>query len=136
MMRRLGDALEDAVLEGVGRVSSRTQEHRPLDADLLESDDAYLVVFDAPGATASDVDVQFDDHTVRVRIDRFRKPHTEYDMAFPGRGTTLRGHMTLPHDAAVDATNAEATLAENGTLRVEIPKTESAPETIELEEED
>ncbi|TKX77520.1 Hsp20/alpha crystallin family protein, partial [Halorubrum sp. SD626R] len=33
-------------LERVGRGWSKMQERRPLSYDLLESDDAYLVVFD------------------------------------------------------------------------------------------
>jgi len=45
-------SLGDTILENVGRAAGRVQERTPLPADLLESDDAYLVVFDAPGAEA------------------------------------------------------------------------------------
>ncbi|WP_324756778.1 Hsp20/alpha crystallin family protein [Haloarcula sp. GH36] len=131
MIRELGETLENAVFENVGRASSRVQERKPLPADLLESDDAYLVVFDAPGATASDVQVRYVDDRVEVRIDRFRDFHDGFDMLFPGRGLSLDGSLTLPADAVVDAEAATATLKADGTLQVTVPKVETedaAPE--------
>jgi HSP20 family molecular chaperone IbpA len=122
MIRELGESIGDAVVESVGRAVGRTQEQRPLPTDLLESDDAYLVVFDAPGAVSSDVQVRFEDDTVSVRIDRFREFHEGYEMRFPGRGLALDGSITLPEDARVDASEATATLRDNGTLEVRIPK--------------
>jgi HSP20 family molecular chaperone IbpA len=125
MIRELGEALGDTVVESVGRAVSRTQERRSLPADVLESDDAYLVVFDAPGVDGSDVQVRFEDNAVLVRFDRFRDFHEGFEMRFPGRGLTLDGEVTLPSDAAVDPDAATATLKDNGTLQVRIPKTES-----------
>ncbi|MFC6975593.1 Hsp20/alpha crystallin family protein [Halomicroarcula sp. GCM10025709] len=125
MIRELGETIENAVFENVGRASARVQERKPLPADLLESDDAYLVVFDAPGATASDVQVRYVDDRVEVRIDRFREFHDGFDMLFPGRGLSLDGSLTLPEDAAVDADAATATLKADGTLQVTVPKVET-----------
>jgi len=124
-LRELGEAVGDAVLEGVGRVSARVQERRPLAADLLESDDAYLVVFDAPGATEADVQVQFEDDAVRVRIDRFREFREGFEMRVPGRGLSLDGEVALPAGASVDPEAATATLTDAGTLQVRVPKTDS-----------
>lgn len=124
LLGQLGRAVGETVLEGVGRTASRVQEARPLRPDLLEDDDAYLAVFDAPGAATSDVQVRFDDGTVLVRIDRFRDHYEGFEMRFPGRGLSLDGRIRLPREAAVDADAATATLRSNGTLQVHIPKLE------------
>jgi HSP20 family molecular chaperone IbpA len=100
-----------------------------LPADLLESDDAYLVVFDAPGARAGDVDVRFEADTLTVRVDRFRDLHEDYEMRFPGRGLSLSGSVTLPESADVEAGGADATLTQDGTLEVLIPKRDHESET-------
>ena len=115
-------SIGDAVVENIGRAAGRVQEKTPLPADLLESDDAYLVVFDAPDATASDVQVRYVDDRVEVRIDRFRDFYEDFEMRYPGRGLSLDGSVTLPADAVVDAKAATATLKQNGTLQVRVPK--------------
>ncbi|PSQ53666.1 molecular chaperone Hsp20 [Halobacteriales archaeon SW_8_65_20] len=120
-VREIGESLGKQLLDGVGQVSSRVQEERPLAADVLESDDAYLVVFDAPGVEMEDVQVRFEDGTVRVRFDRFRDPTEAFEMVFPGRGLTLEGHAELP-TGDVNPEAAEATLTAVGTLHVEVPK--------------
>jgi len=121
-LRELGESVGKRMLSGAGRVSARVQEERPLGADVLESDDAYLAVFDAPGVEMDDVQVRFEEGSVRVRLDRFRDVHEGYEMVFPGRGLTLDGSADLPGDAAVDPTAAEATLTDTGALHVEVPK--------------
>jgi HSP20 family molecular chaperone IbpA len=121
MIRELGESIGNTVVETVGRAVGRAQESRPLPVDLLESDDAYLAVFDAPGATASDVQVRFEDGEIQVRVDRFRDFHEGFEMRFPGRGLALDGHVELP-EASVDPGGATATLSDNGTLQVRVPK--------------
>ena len=124
MLRDIGESIGTAVLDGIGRAASRLQERRPLAVDLLESDDAYLAVFDAPGADAADVQVRFEDDAVRVRVDRFREYFEGYETRFPGRGMSLDGRAALPQGASVDPEGATATLTDHGTLRVELPKVE------------
>ena len=124
MIRELGESIGNTVVETVGRAVGRAQENRPLPVDLLESDDAYLAVFDAPGATASDVQVRFEDGEIQVRVDRFRDFHEGFEMRFPGRGLALDGHVELPEGTAVDPGGATATLTDNGTLQVRVPKVE------------
>lgn len=124
MIRELGESIGNTVVETVGRAVGRAQETRPLPVDLLESEDAYLAVFDAPGVTASDVQVRFEDHEIQVRVDRFRDFHEGFEMRFPGRGLALDGHVTLPAGASVDPGGATATLADNGTLQVRVPRVE------------
>jgi HSP20 family molecular chaperone IbpA len=129
MMRDIGESIGNAIFDNLGRASSRVQENKSLPADLLEADDAYLVVFDAPGAVASDVQVRYTDDRVEVRIDRFRDFHEGFEMRYPGRGLALDGSVTLPADAAVDPETASATLKDNGTLQVRIPKVETVEES-------
>lgn len=123
-------------LERVGRGWSKMQERRPLSYDLLESDDAYLVVFDAPGVRGEDLNVTFLDHTVKVQLDRFREFHDGYELRFPGRGVSLSGSADLPRDANVTPQGANATLTRNGTLQVEIPKKQDAQDVEVVEEDD
>ena len=124
------------VLERVGRGWSKMQERRPLSYDLLESDDAYLVVFDAPGVRGEDLNVTYLDHTVEVELDRFRDFYDGYEMVFPGRGVSLSGSADLPRDANVTPEGANATLTRNGTLQVEIPKNDDASDVAVVEEDD
>ena len=138
-MRGLGDSVGSTVVETVGRVFGRAQEHRPLPVDLYESDDEFLAVFDAPGALSEDVQVKYEDDAIVVRVDRFREFYEEFEMQFPGRGLTLDGRVELPAGASVDPTDASATLKEHGTLHVRIPKVadDDADETsADLDETD
>jgi len=127
----------NTVLERVGRGVSQVQSRKPLSYDLLESDTEYLVVFDAPGATAEDVQVQFVDGELEVRVDRFRAFHKGFEMRFPGRGLTLSGTATLPDAASVTGSETipDATLTQDGTLHVTIPKAASA-HTVAVEDDE
>ena len=124
-LRDIGESIGSAVLDGIGRTSAKIQERKPLAVDLLESDEAYLAVFDAPGTKAPDVSVRFENDTLKVRIDRFREFYDDYEMRLPGRGMALDGKVTLPPEANVDPDSAEATVTRNGTLQVRIPKVEA-----------
>ena len=121
-MRQLTRSIGDTIFENIGRAAGRFQENRPLSADVLESDDAYLVVFDAPGVTATDVQVRYVEDRLEVRIDRFRDFHDGFEMVYPGRGLSLAGSATLPEGATVYTESATATLRDDGTLQVRIPK--------------
>jgi len=132
--KQFGKSAASAVLERVGRGVSKVQERKPLPYDVLESEDAYLVVFDAPGVTRSDVQVRYVEGEVQVRLDRFRDLHEGFEMRFPGRGLSLDGRARLPPDADVDAGEASATLGDNGTLRVEVPKRASGTD-VEVQSE-
>jgi HSP20 family molecular chaperone IbpA len=134
-LSRLGESIGDALLRRAGRVTARVQKRRELSADVLESEDAYRVVFDVPGATRSDVQVKFVDGGVSLRVDRFREFHEGFDMRFPGRGLSLDGRVELPDDAVVDAERAMATLTDRGTLEVELPKRAGAPDRTEYEDD-
>lgn len=129
----LAGAVSGAIYRQIGRANGRVQRHRPLAVDVLENETSYLVVLDAPGAGADDVQVRYLEGTVRVQIDRFRQFHDGYEMRFPGRGMTLEGEADLPDDALVEPDAGTATLTEAGALRIEIPK-RAAVDDVEIEE--
>lgn len=128
--RKFAEAVGGAVFRRMGRAASRVQEESPLPVDVLESSDEYLVVFDAPGATTSDVQVNYEGSEVRVRVDRFREHRDGFEMVFPGRGLSLDGRAKLPDDALVDAEQARAELNDDGTLYVFLPKEDDASGTV------
>jgi HSP20 family protein len=134
--KEFGKSAANAVLERVGRGVGKVQERKPLSYDVLESADAYLVVFDAPGVTRSDVQVRYVEGEVQVRLDRFRDFHEGFEMRFPGRGLSLDGRARLPPDADVEAGEASATLSKNGTLRIEVPKHADGTDVAVVEEAD
>lgn len=137
MLRDVGVRIERAILEGAGRISSRTQERRSLPADLLESDEAYLAVFDAPGVEPGDVRVSFEEGTIEVRIGRFRGIYEDFEMLFPGRSISLHGRVDLPEDATVDPDAATAVVTDRGTLEVTVPKeTDEVAVDIETTDEE
>jgi HSP20 family molecular chaperone IbpA len=123
VIRDVGEAVSERVFETVGRAMGRAQEQRGLSVDLLESEDAYLAVFDTPGVLGRDLQVRYEDGAVHVRVDRFRDRREGFEMRFPGRGLALDGRVDLPE--GVDPESASATLLENGTLRVQVPKTDA-----------
>lgn len=106
----------------VGRTMSRVQEQRLLPADVLESDEEVLVIFDAPGAMSTDIQVNYEDGAILVRVDRFRDFYDEYEMVFPGRGLALDGRATLPDGVEVDPDAATAELRPDGCLYIYLPK--------------
>ena len=121
-LKEIGESIAETTVERIGRGVSRVQEERPLPYDVLENDDAYLIVFDAPGVRRQDVQVRFLDGEVKVRIDRFREFHDGFEMRFPGRGLALDGSAPIPQGTPVDPDGATATVTDDGTLRVHLPK--------------
>ena len=130
--KEFAEAVGGEMLKRAGRAASRFQEESPLPVDVLESADEYLVVFDAPGANAADVQVSYEGKQVRVRVDRFREFREGFEMLFPGRGLTLEGRARLPEDAVVEAEEARAELNDDGTLYVFLPKTGGDGTRIEV----
>jgi HSP20 family molecular chaperone IbpA len=95
-------------------------------ADLLERDDAYLLVIDLPGATAAATDITVDGRLLRVEARR-EKPRPEgYRYEREERPLFVDLELPLPPDAAAD--DASATL-EAGVLELRLPKREAAAGT-------
>lgn len=124
---RRGRDLGQGALRRLGRVAGRLHERSDPRSDLLESEDAYLIVLDAPGASPADVQVRYDDGSVKVRVDRFRDHHEGFEMLYPGRGLSFDAAVSLPADADVDPSAGTAVVSDDGTLRITVPK--AGPET-------
>jgi len=95
-------------------------------ADVLESDDAYLLVLDLPGATEATVDAAVEGSRLRIEARREKDVPTEFDYVEEERSLFLDVELPLPPDVS----GAEATgTIERGALELELPKAASASET-------
>jgi HSP20 family protein len=94
--------------------------------DLLESEDAYLLVLDLPGATADSTDVTVADGRIVVDARREKTAEDEYRYLEENRPLLVDVDLPLPDDAAEDA--AEASV-ERGVLELTLPKRSGRSET-------
>lgn len=88
--------------------------------DLLESEEAYLVVLDVPGVSAETLDVAVEDGTVSIEARREKDLPEEYRYVEENRSLFFDASIPLPRDAT-DAGAAEATVT-NGVLELLLPK--------------
>lgn len=88
-------------------------------ADLLESDEAYLVVFDLPGASAETTDLEVADGKLVIEARREKSLPDGFSYVREDRPLFVDATVPLPPDA--DAGTAEATM-ERGVLEVRLPK--------------
>ncbi|ERG88580.1 MAG: molecular chaperone, small heat shock protein [halophilic archaeon J07HX5] len=95
-------------------------------ADVLESEEAYLVVLDLPGATAETVDVRVEDGRLVIEARREKAIPPAFRYVNEGRSLFLDVELPLPADTAGHA--AEADLA-HGVLELRLPKQADAAET-------
>lgn len=100
-------------------------------ADLLESEDAYLVIVDLPGATGDSTDVYVEEGRVRIEASREKDVPREFRYVQEERPLFLDAELPLPPDASERGT--EATV-ERGVLDLRIPKRSAAGTTVEIEE--
>jgi HSP20 family molecular chaperone IbpA len=103
-------------------------------ADLLESDDGYLLVIDLPGVTADTAELSVTKGRLVIEARREKRLPPEFRYLREDRSLFLDAELPLPPDAT--GAGASATMS-RGVLEVELPKRESAPErTIPIEDED
>jgi HSP20 family protein len=88
--------------------------------DVLESDDAYLLVIDLPGATAETVDAWVDGRRLRLEAQREKEVPEEFRYLQENRSLFIDAELPLPPDAT--ETDAEATM-NKGVLELRLPKT-------------
>ncbi|MFB6156875.1 MAG: Hsp20/alpha crystallin family protein [Haloferacaceae archaeon] len=101
-------------------------------ADLLESDDAYLLVVDLPGVTAETVELSVERGRLVVEARREKDLPSEFRYVREDRSLFLDAELPLPPDATGAGASARV---DRGVLEVELPKRESAPErTIPVED--
>ncbi len=94
-------------------------------ADLLESDEAYLLVLDLPGVTADSADVSVESGRLHIEARRNKDLPADYTYLREDRSLFLDANLPLPPDAS--DSGAEASM-KRGVLEVRLPKRESAPE--------
>ena len=99
-------------------------------ADLLEGEEAYLVVIDLPGATAATTEVRVEDGRIRIEAQREKDLPSEFAYVREGRSLFLDVELPIPPDATGD--DAEASL-ERGVLELRLPKRAAAGRTIPIE---
>lgn len=88
-------------------------------ADLLESDDGYLLVIDLPGATTDTVDVRLEDGRLRIEARRDKDVPREFGYVTEERSLFLDAELPLPSD--VTGADADADVAK-GVLTIRLPK--------------
>ncbi|MUW15315.1 Hsp20 family protein [Halorubrum sp. CBA1125] len=100
-------------------------------ADLLESDDGYVLVVDVPGASAETTEVLAEDGRLVVEARREKAVPDGFRYVSEDRPLFLDADLPLPPDA--DETGADAEL-DRGVLEVTIPKrADDAAQTIPVE---
>ncbi|MFB6107825.1 MAG: Hsp20/alpha crystallin family protein [Haloplanus sp.] len=101
-------------------------------ADLLESDDAYLLVLDLPGTTSGTVDVRAEKGRLVIEARREKDLPSEFQYVREDRSLFLDVELPLPPDAT--GSDAEGSMS-RGVLELRVPKREAAPErTIPIED--
>lgn len=101
-------------------------------ADVLESDEGYLVVLDLPGVDADSLAVRVEGGRLVLEAERAKDPPEEFEYVDEGRSLFLDVDLPLPPDAS--GADAEGTV-DRGVLTLRLPKVGAAPErTIPIRE--
>lgn len=95
-------------------------------ADVLESEEAYLLVLDLPGTTAETVEVAVENGHLGVEARRRKDVSREFRFLSEERSLFLDVDIPLPPDAV--AHESEATI-DQGTLEIHVPKQSATSET-------
>ena len=88
-------------------------------ADLLESEEAYLLVVDLPGTTAETVEVSAASGRIQIEGLREKSVPEGFSYVSEERSLFLDADLPVPGDADID--DATATV-ERGVLELHIPK--------------
>ncbi len=94
-------------------------------ADLLESEEEYLLVLDMPGVTEETIDIDVTNGRLQIEARREKDVPTEFDYLSEERPLFLDAELPLPPDAT--GSGAGATVS-RGVLEITLPKRASAPE--------
>lgn len=95
-------------------------------ADILESEDGYLLVVDLPGATAETIDISAERNRLRIEARRSKDVAREFRFLSEERSLFLDVELPLPPDA--DPSEAEA-IVNRGVLELSVPKHVATEET-------
>jgi len=95
-------------------------------ADLLESEDAYLVVIDLPGVTPETVEAAVEGSRLRIEARREKDVPAEFRYHSEDRSLFLDVDLPIPPDAT--GTDADASM-DRGVLELRLPKESAATAT-------
>ncbi|WP_255168634.1 Hsp20/alpha crystallin family protein [Natrononativus amylolyticus] len=102
--------------------------------DLLEGDEAYLLVLDVPGVSAETLDVAVEGGRISIEARREKNVPRAYQYLEENRSLFLDADLPLPRDATEAGARASV---ERGVLELHLPKRTAADETaIEIVGED
>jgi len=99
-------------------------------ADLLESDDAYLVVIDLPGATAETTEINAEGGRITIEAHRRKDVPPEFRYDREERPVILDADLPIPPDAAGEEASASI---DRGVLELRLPKAGRAGREIPIE---
>ncbi|ELY47809.1 Hsp20/alpha crystallin family protein [Natronorubrum bangense] len=94
--------------------------------DLLESEEAYLLVLDIPGVSAETLDLSVEDGRIFIDAHREKDPDSDFRYLEENRSLFLEVDLPLPADAI--GTDSEAAV-ERGVLELTLPKSSAGGET-------
>lgn len=125
-------------------IRERRLEPTKIDADVIEHDEGYTALFDAPGVDPSDVDVRYLDGRIIATLDRYRDSYEGFRRTVSGRRMAFEGEVSIPGDATIDPKAGQATVRADGTLAITVPRAtidtdteaESSAEMIESPAQD
>lgn len=101
--------------------------------DLTENADAYVLALDLPGVAKEDVEITFEEETLRVRGERKRAEAAEGVTMHRRERTAGTFERVLSFRQPVDA-DAITAAFEHGVLTVTVPKAEAAkPRQIRID---
>lgn len=99
-------------------------------ADLLESDDAYLVVIDLPGATAETTDIRVDAGRITIEAHRRKEVPSEFRYEREDRPVILDADLPVPPDATGEDASGSI---DGGILELRLPKAADVGREIPIE---
>ena len=94
-------------------------------ADLLESDDAYLLVLDLPGVTPDTAELHVEKGRLVIEARRDKRLPAEFRYLREDRSLFLDAEIPLPPDATGAGADSEM---DRGVLTIRLPKRDAAPE--------
>lgn len=92
-------------------------------ADFLESEDAYLLVVDLPGATAETTEVVAEPARIEIEARREKASPSGFQYVREDRPLFLDVELPLPPDCVGDSAEAEMN---RGVLEIRMPKRDAA----------
>lgn len=98
--------------------------------DVLEGEDAYLLVVDVPGVSEETLEVSADGASLTVEGRREKDLPTDYRYVREDRSPFVDATVALPPDADPEAHDADL---ERGVLTLRVPKATADGSTVDVE---